>query len=365
MTNITIIASIEELEQACEVMASQPWLAMDTEFMRERTYAPILCLIQVGGPADNWCIDPLAIEHMGAFSNVLGDRKQTKVLHSCRQDLEAFDTRFEQTVGRLFDTQIAAAFLRYGEQVSYAALVEQTTGVKLAKSHTRADWQARPLSNAELEYAMDDVRYLQPVHQRMAEELDQRGRMQWFIEECERQLEPDIWRMNPETAWCRLKGAANLPIAAQATARALAIWRETHAIERNKPREWVLPTGVLLAVSKSNPAEKFMLDGIPGMHKGVIRNSGATILEICKSTRRDPDAEPLWRDPRTLTPDQRQQIKQIMKRIRDVAEEIGLSPALLSNRQSVENLVSGNQDILLLKGWRREVVGDQILQDFI
>ena len=364
MTSIKIIRSRASFEHACDQLGQMQNIALDTEFMREKTYSPILCLVQIRGGGKEYCIDPLAIDDLQALGDLLAKPSVTSILHSCRQDFEALDTRFFLSVADLFDTQLAAAFCGYGDQVSYAAMVERLAGVKLAKSHTRANWQTRPLSNAELAYAMDDVRYLDVIRERLGEELEHSGRTAWFEEECARQLDPDFWRLDPSTAWRKLKGGANLPVDAQETARRLAVWREQRASERDRPREWVLSTAALLQISRAAPANKARLAEIEGVNPGVLRHSAETILEICAQAPRDPTVKPLWVRPQLLDSEQKQRAKGIMNLLRQVSDELKISVSLLANRNAVERFVRDDAEIDLFHGWRREVIGAQVLREF-
>ena len=364
MTNIKIINDRASFERACEELGQMQTIALDTEFMREKTYAPILCLIQIRGGQREYCIDPLTIEDLNPFGDLVASPSVTTVLHSCRQDFEALDTRFSLSVAALFDTQLAAAFCGFGDQISYAALVEELAEIKLAKSHTRANWQTRPLSNAELEYAMDDVRYLGTIRERLGEALERNGRLGWFEEECARQLDPGFWRVDPSTVWKRLKGGANLPVEAQETARRLAVWREQHAIERNRPREWVLPTPALLQICRIAPSSTARLAEIEGVNSGILRHAAETILEICAQSPRDRNANPLWMRPQLMDSEQKQRAKGIMRLLRQASDELQISASLLSNRSAVERFVRDNAEIDLFHGWRREVIGAQVLREF-
>ncbi|MGB5707441.1 MAG: ribonuclease D [Arenicellales bacterium] len=364
MTNIKIINDQASLKRACEELNQGQTIALDTEFMREKTFVPLLCLIQVCSDNRDYCIDPLKVQDLSPFADLVAQPEMITILHSCRQDFEALDTRISKSVANLFDTQLAAAFCGYGDQVSYAGLVEILTGTKLAKSHTRANWQKRPLSSAEIEYAMDDVRYLEPLHDQLSIALERAGRLPWFVEECQRQLDPDYWRVDPEQAWKRLKGGGNLPAQAQETARRLAIWREHQAIRRDRPREWVLSTAALLQISRLNPETESQLIQIEEVNTGVIRNSADAILEICASSARDHDAEPLWVRQQMLDAEQKKRVKGVMTMLRQAAEELGISASLLANRNAVERFVRDNAEIDLFRGWRREVIGEQVLRHY-
>jgi len=364
MTNIHIVEDIDALESACNRLSEDTCFAIDTEFMREKTYAPILCLIQVASRDFSCCIDPLSLDSLDPFLSLLETKNTETILHSCRQDFEAFDTRSTRLPYQLFDTQIAAAFCGYGDQVSYAAMVEKVCDVKLAKSHTRADWSARPLSQGELDYAMDDVLYLHAVRDFLQLRLQKFDRMSWFEDECARQLNPRNWQVDPQMAWQKLKGAMRLPAVAHQTAKQLAIWREQQAIKRNRPREWILATKSLLEIARLAPDNGAKLGKIEGVNQGVVRQSAAAIIEICASTCREKDAESLWSAPDMLAPEQKQKVKAVMTDLRSIAEELNLASSLLANRNTVEKFVRGNHDLELFKGWRKVAAGDRILEKF-
>ncbi len=364
MTKIKIISDDAGLVQACRAIQNEKWIALDTEFMREKTFSPILCLIQISTGIHSFCIDPLPIENLGPLSDLLASQSSEKILHSCRQDFEALDSRFPLAVNSLFDTQVAAAFCGQGDQLSYAAVVERVTEVKLAKSHTRANWLARPLSDDELNYALDDVLYLQPVREYFARKLEQLDRLAWFEEECRRQTVPANWRADPDTAWTRLKGAARLDPEAHCVARELATWREREAVRRNLPREWVLKSGLLLEISRLNPDSRSDLQRIDGLNSGTIKKYADVILGICHSTPRDPAASPLWSSPRMLDPEQKRRLKGVMAMLKQTSEDLGISTSLLANRNSVERFVAGKLDLELFRGWRHEVVGEKVLQSY-
>lgn len=362
MSGFTNIERDDQLVSACAELSKAGVVALDTEFVRERTYAPILCLVQMRGSGDPFLLDPLAVEDLAPLRDLVMNAGVETVLHSSRQDLEALDTRLDATLAAMFDTQIAAAFCGYGDQVSYASMVAEVTGVSLSKAHTRADWSRRPLPLSELAYAADDVRYLHELRDYLRDCLAGRGRMSWFREECRRQLDPATWRPDPESAWLRLKGAAMLPVEAQETARRLAVWREKKAMEKNRPREWILPTPVLLAISREGPRSMTLLSRLDGLPRGTLRRHGDALVRICRETPRNPGSGAIWRQ--MLPPEERHRVKGIMSLLRDVAEDIGISPSLLANRTAVEAFVRGTSEIDLFRGWRREVAGDRVLADY-
>ena len=255
----------------------------------------------------------------------------------------------------VFDSQLAAAFCGYGDQISYAALVERVVGIRLAKSHTRVDWSKRPLSSGELKYAMDDVVHLFALRDHLAEQLASLGRTQWFTDECAGQNESAYWSADPTQAWQRLKGTAALPAEAQETAKQLAIWREQEAIQRDRLKEWILSTSTLLTISQRAPDSLPDLRRIGEMSGKTIKRHGDVILQICRHTPRDCEAKPLWSAKEALDSEEKKRVKAIMARIREVAEALHLiSPSLLANRHSIEQFVRGNMAQTVFEGWRYE-----------
>ena len=360
MTNNMIMTSYD-LEQWAQTALNKPWIGIDTEFLREKTYSPLLCLVQVSSDDQEVCIDPLAIEDLSPLEYVLNDDRITKILHSCRQDLEAFDTRFNLPLQQLFDTQIAAAFCGYGDQVSYAQLVEDICGVALPKLYTRADWSKRPLPLPQIQYAIEDVRYLNEMRLFLQQKLDGLGRSQWHWEECERTRHPDTYRVAPPLAWKRLKGAGGLHARYHECARQLAIFREQKAQDTNRPREWILPTAMLLGIAVRQPANMAQLGRVDGANMGVVRKSGEEILAIVEQYPERDDAKPLWLLNTAFSNEEKKRIKAVMSMIREASKRENIAQALLSNRDGVERFVRGETNLPLFQSWRKEIIGAQIL----
>ena len=240
------------LADLCRALDGSAWIALDTEFLRERTYYARLCLIQIGAPGIVACIDPLALEQLEPLHALLENPHLRKVLHAARQDLEVFNDLRGIVPAPLFDTQIAAAYLGYDDQIGYAALVTAITGVTLDKTHTRTDWSARPLSAAQHRYAEDDVRYLMPVYEALHERLAASGRLAWLAEDCARLTDSGAVRERSRPRRGDVCGrGAELPAVNQQMLRALAAWREQTAQTRNLPRGWVLRDEVLVRTRAS------------------------------------------------------------------------------------------------------------------
>ena len=347
------------LADLCRALEGSAWIALDTEFLRERTYYARLCLIQIGAPGIVACIDPLALEQLEPLHALLENPGLRKVLHAARQDLEVFNDLRGVVAAPLFDTQIAAAYLGYDDQIGYAALVTAITGVILDKTHTRTDWSKRPLSAAQHQYAEDDVRYLMPVYEALHERLAAAGRLAWVTDDCARLTEPALYANGPAEAWRRLRGGAELPATNQQMLRALAAFREQTAQARNLPRGWVLRDEVLFELARLAPQKHAELASIRGLEDGARQRWGDGILDSIEQGRR---AEPLliWERQAPATPEQNALGKRLMELVRNVAQQHELAPAVLATRRDVEKLVRGAEPASVLRGWRAELLGAKL-----
>jgi ribonuclease D len=352
------------LAEACERWRQAPWLALDTEFLREDTYYPVLCLAQATDGAHLACVDVLALrgEPLRPLFELVAQPGLLKVFHSASQDLEVFAQLTGAVPAPLFDTQIAAALLGEGDQLGYAALVEKRLGVKLDKSLTRTNWSRRPLSEAELDYAAADVRHLAELYPRLRDELAARGRLDWLEEDCARLSDPARYRNPPELAWKRLKGLARLPAPAQAAAAALAAWREEQAQCRNRPRKWILDDDAIYRLAERRPQTATQLAGLQALPPRTLERHGAALLQVLAQAP-EHETAPLCREW-LPSPAQKATLKQLQERLRERAETLGLPPGLLAPRADLEALVrEGAQAALaLLHGWRRAVVGEDLLK---
>jgi len=357
--NSELIASDTALADLCRALEGSAWIALDTEFLRERTYYARLCLIQVGAPGIVACIDPLTLEQLAPLHALLENPNLRKVLHAARQDLEVFNDLRGIVAAPLFDTQIAAAYLGYDDQIGYAALVTAITGVTLDKTHTRTDWSKRPLSAAQHQYAEDDVRYLMPVYEVLHERLDAAGRLAWVADDCARLSDPALYANDPAEAWRRLRGGAELPAANQQMLRALAAFREQTAQARNLPRGWVLRDEVLFELARHAPQTRNELISIRGLEDGARHSWGDGILACIEQGLR---AEPqlIWERQAPPTPEQNALGKRLMELVRSVALEHELAPAVLATRRDVEKLVRGAEPASVLRGWRAELLGPKL-----
>ena len=247
--HIPFIDDQRGLATVCATLSQAPWFAIDTEFLREKTYYPKLCLVQVATPDMVACIDPLVLDDITPLLDVIFDQQITKVMHAARQDMEIFYHLRGTVPAPVFDTQIAALLLGLPDQVGYGGLVQELLGVKLHKLHSRTDWSQRPLDGEQLHYAADDVIYLAQAYQLMQEKLWESDRLDWLAGDFQALSDPALYAAHPETAWLRVKGANKLSGAALAALQALAAWREDKAQTLDRPRDWVLRDDVLLDLS--------------------------------------------------------------------------------------------------------------------
>ena len=342
-------------------------VGLDTEFLRERTYFAQLCLLQVATADDAYCIDTLALAASdsaaaGALTQlqpILRDATICKIMHAARQDMEVLWPHVG-VVSNVFDTQLAAAMVGAPAQVGYAALVAELLGVQLEKSQTRTDWSKRPLSTAQIDYALDDVRHLLPLHATLTERLQQLGRGAWFEEDSRRAESAGGFQVDPKDAWQRFKGFAALDEHRQRLAKSLAAWREQRAISSDRPRGWLLPDAALRDIVMRVPRSNADLSDIAELPDGIRNNSGTQLLQIVSDAVVPCPPPPL---PQRTRPDAEftASVQRLADTARRVSSELQLAPELLATRRDMERIVGGDREVLPLQGWRRQAIGETLL----
>ena len=340
-------------------LASQASIGLDTEFLRERTYRAELCLIQASAGDDAVCIDPIAVTDLRALAGPLTAAGVVKVMHASRQDLEVLLPAVG-LVRPVFDTQIAAALAGFAAQIGYAELTKRLLGVELPKAHTRTDWSRRPLSPEQIEYARDDVRHLVPLKLSLEEQLAKLGRMNWLAEELAGLADARALVTDPEEAWRRIKGLRGLDPGRERLARGLAAWRERRAMERNRPRGWILDDSALREVIVRVPRSLPALEAITEVPTGVVRHCGGELL-ACVNAANVPDPAPALDMRQRPDPMKSALVKKLAAVNQAVAAELGINPEVLATRRDLERLADGSDDIAALRGWRRSVVGEKLL----
>jgi len=362
MDDFRYIRDRDTLTRLCAELAESDWLALDTEFIRESTYQPRLCLVQIADTERIACLDPLEIDDLEPLWQLLYRPGITKVLHAAAQDLEILHGLRGEPPAPVFDTQIAAALVGHGDQVGYARLVERVLGVSLGKAHTRADWSRRPLSEDQLRYAADDVRYLRELYPRLRAELERRGRLDWLTEDFAALTRPERYRHPPEEAWRRIRGAARLKPRQFTALAELAAWREQQAQALDRPRQWLVKDDALLTVARHLPDGRRELERVRDLPRNTIREHGDAILAAVERARQaETPRQPPAERGQHLADDQAPLLDLLMALVRLRAREAGISASLVASRNDVERLLTGERDLDLLRGWRYRVVGAEVL----
>jgi ribonuclease D len=338
-------AGLERLTAALERASIA---AVDTEFVREKTYYPQLCLIQIGTGEQVACIDCLAGLDLAPLYARLFDPDFTWVVHSARQDLEVVFQLTGRLPPRLIDTQVAAALTGYPPQVGLEGLLKRTLGIELGESFARTDWSRRPLPDAALRYALDDVRYLLAAWQRVDAELERLGRGDWLREDCERLLaEHPV--ADTTAIWSRIKGVHGLPFAAQCAALALVRWRETAAQKSDRPRRWLLADETLLAIAAALPRDAAALAALADS-KYLARNAPALLAAVASRDAADLVAEVRANAVQPL-PD-KALVKTLQERVRQHAAVLGIEPEILATKRDLIGVALNDPPPHLRSGWR-------------
>jgi ribonuclease D len=374
-SGIVHVTSDSQLTPALELLARGQYLAIDTEFLRESTYYAKLCLVQLGNEHACVVVDVLALSTLKPLLDFILDRSRLKVLHAARQDLEVLvqaqsykhsdglpsDTgALAQVPGPLFDTQIAAGLLGLPGQIGYGDLLTKTLHVNLTKGLARTDWSRRPLSTEQLHYAADDVRYLGPLFVQLQMGLQARGRDTWLQQETNSLENPALYYTQPEDAWLRLKGTAQLQPEQRAVLKQLAAWRETRAIQADRPRGWILSDEALRNMSERLPSNLDELSHTRDLQPAVFKRNGEALLAVITQAMTRAGDEAPARDFRPTT-QQQSQVSKLMQLVRSTAEKLEISPELLATRRDAEQLVYFNKHDDLLLGWRKDVIGDALI----
>ena len=359
--DIQYIDTPDALRQFSEQISGADWIALDTEFLREKTYYPKLCLIQIATTGVVACIDPIALDDLSPLLDVIFDARITKVMHAARQDLEILFNIQGSVPVPVFDTQIAALLLGYPDQIGYGNLVKETLGVSLEKKHTRADWSLRPLSKDQIQYAADDVVYLVDAYQQLLEKLNGLGRLDWLSGDFERLTSTDLYLNDPDKAWLKVKGGKRLKGTSLSVLQAFAAWREKTAQKKNIPKGWLMRDDVLIDLARLQPDSIPSLGTIRGIGEGLVKRNGEYLLgliEDAKKKQPEPLADREFR--KRLSPSQDALVDVMMAVVRISAENNSLNPAVLATRKHLEKLLVGETDSALMQGWRKLLIGDQL-----
>ncbi len=348
---------VDQPDTITESIAGHGQLGVDTEFVREKTYFAQLCLVQISTPDHIFCVDPLTENKQDSFWQ--GLLAGSWVVHSARQDIEVVLQTAGAMPREIFDTQVAAGLLGFPAQMGYAGLVKELFDVDMAKSHTRADWTRRPLPEAFLQYAAEDVEYLLPAGETLTERLDKESRLDWAKEDSMLLLNPALYEVGGEQAVERLKGARNFRGQKRAAAVRLARWRESEAIRRNRPRQWILRDNVLLDVAYNLPTSENQLAGIEGLSSKLANRIGQQLLEEIAASSGDEDD---YQPPRPPDEAQKALLKEMQAQVAACAKDLGLAAETVASKRELSAVItSGSRESRVFSGWRAELIGEQLM----
>lgn len=360
-----LITTTEDLADACATFAREPYVTVDTEFLRETTYWPKLCLVQMAGQDRTALIDTLADGiDLAPFFELMANESVVKVFHAARQDIEIVWHRAALIPHPVFDTQVAAMVLGFGDQISYDQLVQRLVGVEIDKSHRFTDWSKRPLSDGQLTYAAADVVHLRPVYEKLAHRLEKRGRTHWLEDEMAVLTSPDTYRLDPDIAWMRLRGRVRKP-KDLAVLIELAAWREREAQQRDVPRGRILKDDVIQEVAARQPRDIGQLGSLRALPQGYERSRAAQdiLAAVERGLARDHATLPPLLDSRPPASGSAATVDLLKVLLKRIAEEAGVAAKVLATVEEIEALAADdNADIPALKGWRRELFGEHALK---
>ena len=360
---MSLITTTDDLSAVCARMARHPFVTVDTEFLRETTYYPLLCVAQIASPDEAVVVDALAPGiDLTPFFDLMTDEKVVKVFHAARQDIEIVWNMAKKIPHPIFDSQVAAMVLGYGDSISYDQLVQRISGDLLDKSNRFTDWTRRPLTDAQMSYALSDVTHLRNVYLKLAADLDKRGRANWVEAEMGVLTSPETYRMEPDRAWERLKSRVRKP-KELAVLIEVAAWREREAQTRDVPRSRVLKDEVLGDLAVQAPATIERLGQLRSLPKGFERSRwGEAIVEVVKRG--------LERDPKTLprldrfrpAPNGAATVELLKVLLRMTAESNGVAAKVIATVDELDRIAADDEaDVPSLKGWRRELFGEKAL----
>lgn len=360
------IASQADLEAFLERASKHDVLAIDTEFLREKTYYPKLCLLQMGTAEETAIIDPFGIDDLTVIRPILENEKIVKLFHAGYQDIEIMLYDIGCVPHPLFDTQVAAALLGQTQQIGYGVLVHSMCGVKLKKADSFTDWSARPLSDSQLKYAADDVIYLPKLYDIMTEKLKSKGRLSWLDDEFREMEKPESYLVDERERFRRLKHVGQLTRRQMAAAREMAAWREIEARKRNIPRRWVLTDEQIVESCRREPKKIDDLFMVRGIRERLTTRDARELISLVRAALDSaPDTWPEVQNNNRSEQNVDIQVEMLMSIVRMRAKENDIAIPTLASTADVTAIARGHRKkIDLLKGWRREIVGNDLV-DFM
>lgn len=362
-----VIIRSQDLDDFCRQCKDTPYITVDTEFLREKTYYPKLCLIQLGkpktkhSPALAIAVDPLSEDiNLSCLEELFFDKSVVKVFHAARQDLEIMMQLFDGRVpGPIFDTQIAAMVTGYGDQVGYQALVKQICNVELDKTNQYTNWSNRPLTKDQIDYALADVTHLRDIYETLTKHLDKTGRTFWVQEELDNLCDPDSIQQDPETAWQRIKVRSDKPKILNVL-KELAAWREKEAMAQDKPKHFIIRDEVVGELAKQSPKTEKALDNIRGLperfRKGERAKDLLSMIKKALGSDKSTWPKPVKRKqfPQELIPC----LEMLKMLLKIKASEHGIVPRIIAHADDLEEfLIDPKDNTIIMQGWRYEIFG--------
>jgi ribonuclease D len=360
-----IISDSEALAALCDRLSHARYVTVDTEFMREKTYWPQLCLIQVAGPDEAWAIDPLAPDiDLSPLFDLLADPAIIKVFHAARQDVEIFLHLAGKIPAPLFDTQVAAMVCGFGDSVGYETLASQLARARIDKSMRFTDWSLRPLTDKQVDYALADVTHLRVVYEKLQHLLEKNDRIAWLAEEMDELTDPATYRVEPDMAWRRLKPRSSSR-RFLAVLRELAAWREREAQERDLPRQRVVRDEALMEIAAHHPDSVAELSRTRGLGKGLVEGRmGQSLLAAVARGMAVPESEAPTPPARPELPRGLGPVVELLKVLLKMkCDEHGVAQKLVAGTADIEAIAADDAaDVPALSGWRRELFGEDALR---
>jgi ribonuclease D len=367
---MVLITKEKELAEICRQIGEDRRCAIDLEFVPERTYEPVLCLIQIATTAGAALVDPLAGLDLSPLWQALNQEGILVVLHAGSQDLELIYALSGNIPINVFDTQIAAGFAGFGYPIGYGKLLNQLLGVTIAKTESFTDWTTRPLTDSQVEYAIEDVLHLLPMYDELCEQLRRIGRLEWAVEECKRLSNADRYVRDKTQDFLRIKGASALNRRGLAVLQTLCSWRNSEARRVNRPAKSIVADNTLLELARRPPREVSEIQRIRGVRIDQIRAYGSPMLTAIEKGKAVPDADcPIW--PSSRIPPKREVLlaDMLFACLKVMTYEIDLATELVATRDELQTLIkvvregkSESNGLPLLQGWRKEIAGGKLLQ---
>ena len=357
-----MITTTKELTKLCTRFAKHPFVTVDTEFIREKTYYPQVCLIQLACPNEAVCVDPLSEKlDLTPLFELFQNKKVIKVFHACRQDIEIFYHLSHQIPVPVFDTQVGAMVCGYGDNVSYQQLVNDFVGVSLDKTMRVTDWSKRPLSEEQIQYALHDVTELRTVYTKMMEQICAQNRLDWLTEEMAELVNPKIYEPNLDELWKKVKVPFKKALNIHVFARLYA-WREKVAQQKDRPKKYIMKDEALIELAIALPTSGEQIDALRSFSDGYGKSDlGHELLQVIEQAiKDDPDTfeQPVRQKPLTV---KQHNLSEVLKLVLDIcAENYHVAPKLVATQPDINTFIQTG-DAPFLYGWRKKVFGDSAI----